>query len=113
VELFQVGAPFQITRADHRIRAARNFPAADVLAARGEAQFLGSARAKAQNPFSQPLRVKQLARLAVLAVRVAGIFRVEAMEGGFMFLSVARMEMVRHAESLAEARRRARRIRGY
>ena len=43
VKFFQVGAPFQIAGAGHRIIFARAFPAADVLAARGEAQRLREA----------------------------------------------------------------------
>jgi hypothetical protein len=83
-----------------------------MLATRGEPQCLGRIRAKSQNPAGEALGVKQLARLAVFAVRVAGIFRVEAAAGGFKFLRVARLKGFGHAGSFAEARPSARRIHG-
>ena len=50
VKLLQRRAPLQITGAGHRIRVARDFPAAQVLAARRQTQRLGRVRAKAQHP---------------------------------------------------------------
>jgi hypothetical protein len=46
-------------------------------------------------------------------IRVAGIFRVEAAEGGLKFLRVARMKDFQHTGIFAEVRPSARRIRGY
>src|SRR5208282_700777 len=77
-------------------RIARNFPAAEVLAARGQTEFLAGVRAKAQDPIRQPPRIKQFARMggavSGLNVRVAGIFLIEAAEGGLEFLGVTRLE---------------------
>ena len=88
-----------------------------MLAARGQSQFLGSVRAKPQNPAGEVLCVKQFARLRNAAgnfpVRVAGIFRVEAVQRGFKYFRVARLKGIEHAGSFAEARRSARRIRSY
>ena len=42
VKLFEVGPPFLVSGARHRIGAAWDFPAADVLAAGGKMEFLGS-----------------------------------------------------------------------
>src|ERR1039458_10667181 len=87
-----------------------------MLAARGEAQFLGGFWAKPQNPAGEALRIKQFARVRSATggfpVRVAGIFTVEVMPRGFKFLRVARLKGFGHAGSFAEARRSARRIRG-
>jgi hypothetical protein len=66
---------------------ARDFPAAKVLAACGEAKFLGSVGAKPQNPFRKLLGIKPFTRLggAVndLGVWIAGVFPVETAQCGF------------------------------
>src|ERR1700690_2840569 len=63
------------------MRLARNFPAAEVLAARGQAKLLGSVGAKLQNPFCQTLGIKPFARAgdAVndLGVWIAGVGFIE------------------------------------
>ena len=86
-----------------------------MLAARGKAQLLGRIRAKPQNPPGEALRIKQFTRMRYAAggfmVRIAGIFRVEAAQGGFKSLRVAQLKSIGHAGSFAEARPSARRIR--
>ena len=96
VKAFQVRAPFEITGPCHGIGMTRNFPAAQMLAACGEAKFLRGVRAKLQNPRREPLRVEKFARMRCavddIGLRVAGIFPVETPQRGFETRAVCRLE---------------------
>jgi hypothetical protein len=71
-----------------------------VLAARGQAQFLGSAGAKLQNPFHKPLGVKPFARMcdAVngLAIWVAGVCFIEPAQRVLETLRITRLKIIGH-----------------
>ena len=92
--------PLQISGAGHRMRLAWDFPTTDMLAARGQAKFLGCGRAEPQDPIRQPLGVKQFARVgnAVdgLEVRVVGVFLLEAAQRGLETSYIARLKYFRH-----------------
>ena len=109
VEMFEPFAPFQIARARHRIRIARHHPAAQMLAARRQAQLLRSLGAQLQHPFGQPLRVKQLAGVRdarhLLDMRVARILLVEPPQGGGEAVRVAGLECLSHRLGLMSGMR--------
>ena len=96
VETFQIGAPFQIAGAIHGVGIAGNFPATQMLAACGQAQFFRGVRGKFQRPIGQPLSVDKFARVrnAVdgFEIGVARIFLVEAAQGGFEARGVGGLE---------------------
>jgi hypothetical protein len=61
-----------------------------VLAARGKLKNFTCLGTKFKNPSREPLGVKQLTRLPVLAVGIAGIFVIKAAErGGKFFVHAA------------------------
>ena len=64
---------------------------------RGQAQFLGGAGAKPQNPFRQPSGVKQFARIRNaahnLAIRVAGVCFIKTAQRGLETFWIARLKM--------------------
>jgi hypothetical protein len=63
---------------------------------RGQTKFLGSVGAKPQNPFREPLGVKQFTRMRDtvndIAIWVAGVFFVKTAQGGFESLGILRLE---------------------
>jgi len=87
VETFKVGPPFQIAGAIHGVGIARDFPATQMLAAGGEAQFFRGVRRELQHPISQPLGVDKFARVRNATdgfeIGVARILLVKAAQGGF------------------------------
>jgi hypothetical protein len=93
------GAPLKIARAGHGVGGAGNLPAAEMLAACGQAKFLGSPGAKLEDPAGQFLGEEQFARLrnaaGPLDIRVGCVILVKAGDG--------RRETIRVADAGAHA----------
>src|SRR5580765_7124049 len=81
MKFFQRLAPLQVPHTRHRVRIARDHPATQMLAARGESQRFGGVRAEPQDPIRQPSGVDRFARMRPAVyrfhVRVARVFLVE------------------------------------
>ena len=88
MKLLQVLAPFQVAGACQRVGIAGDFPAAQMLAARRQAQCFRGFRTEPQDPIREPLSVDQLAWLSRqagiggLEVRIARVGFVEAAQRG-------------------------------
>jgi len=85
VELFEVVAPAEVARSCHGVFFARDHPAAQVLAAGGEAEGFGCVGRQFQDPIGQTPGVEKLARTGGCAVEfdvgVARVFGVESGDG--------------------------------
>lgn len=81
-----------------------NQPAAEMLAARRQAKLFGSRGAELQHPIGQPLRVEPLAGVRSasdwLGIWIAGVFLVEAAQGGFEAVRIPGFEYLNHCLGL-------------
>jgi hypothetical protein len=100
VKLLEGGAPLEIARAGHGVRGTGDFPAAEMLAAGGEAELLGGIRAKFEDPFGEFFREEKFARLrcpaGALDIRVSCVILIKAGDGRFEAVGVA--DYTRHVD---------------
>src|SRR5207245_1293729 len=61
VEAFEFGAPLEVASLGEGIFAAGDLPAAEVLAAGGEAEFFAGVGGEFEDPVGEPLGVKEFA----------------------------------------------------
>ena len=104
VEFFEIRAPRQVARPRHGIRTAGNLPAAEMLAAGGQAQFLRCLRTQPQHPAREALRVEQFLgmRIAIgnFNVRIARILGIEAAQGFGKARGISNVGGVSHSREL-------------
>src|ERR1043166_4370613 len=96
--------PLKVARPRSRIRITRNHPAAQMLAARRQAQGLRGIWAELEHPFREPARIDPSPRLrrAVerLNVGIARIRLIEPADRGVESGGIQGLEILRHVDGL-------------
>jgi hypothetical protein len=105
VEGFEFRSPLQVAGFGHGKRVAGDFPAANVLATCGEAEFFGGIGSEFQDPVREPFGVDEFARawlsIDQLDIRVGCIMLVEEIERRLKAGGISSMNRLRHGCSIA------------